>query len=160
MARKSGGLWTGETTVARSASGGVIAADSATLTDANIPPAQALDCAGYDTVLVGVEVTVPGTSTMTVEALFYDPDAADGSRWSRHLLGAPPGVTAVAAPAAETTGALPGTGASYAELRVNGHSKVFLRVTAVANSGATTGYKILARPGAVRGDRAINKKAA
>lgn len=156
MARKSGALYARETSVLRTIAG-VIAADNATLTDANIPPASGIDCSGFDTVLIGVEITGGSSPTMTVEALFYDPDAADGSRWSRYLLGAPPGVT-LAALAAETTGALPSNG-QFVELRVFGHSKVFFRVTAVTNSGSTTAAKILGRPGRVRGDRRLNLSA-
>lgn len=152
MARVSGALIVGQTTIVRSASA-VIAADSATLTDANIPPAQALDCSGYDTILVGVEITAGSSPTMTIEALFRDADAADGSRWARYLLGAAPGVT-LASLAAETTGAL-APNIQWVELRVFGHPLVFLRITAVANSGSTTAWKILARPGRVRGDRPI-----
>lgn len=157
MARKTGCLRTGETTIARSAAS-ILVADAAAGTDAATPPAQALDCSGFDTIFVGLEVTVPGTSTSTVEPYFYDPDAPDGSRWSKALLGAAPGVT-LGALAAEVTPALPGTGASYAELRVNGHSKVFLRLATVANAVGTTAWKILVRPGKIRGDRSINRKA-
>jgi hypothetical protein len=153
MARKTGQLRTGETTVARSATA-VIAADNSTLTDANIPPAQGLDCSGYDTIFVGVEITAGSSPTMTLEALFRDADAADGARWGRYLLGSAPGVTDGSL-AAETTGAL-ASNTQWAELRVYGHPLVFLRVTAVANSGSTTSWKILARPGQVRGDRKIN----
>ncbi len=154
MARNSGSLRTGETTVARSATA-VIAADSATLTDANIPAAQALDCSGFDTILVGVEITAGTSPTMTIEALFRDADAADGSRWGRLLLGAPPGVTATAL-ANETTTAL-APNANFVELRVFGHPSVFLRTTAVANATNTTAWKILVRPGRVRGDRVLNR---
>ena len=152
MARKTGALSTGETTQLRSISG-VIAADSATLTDANIPPASGIDCTGLDTVMIGVEITGGSSPSMTIEALFYDADAADGSRWSRYLLGSAPGVTA-AALAAETTGTLL-SNSQFAELRVFGHPKVFFRVTAVANSASTTASKILGRPGQWRGDRKL-----
>jgi hypothetical protein len=116
MARKTGALFTGETIIARSATGGVIAIDSATLSDANYPAVDGkvtggIDCSGYDTIFVGVEVTVPGTSTMTLEPLFYDPDGAVDAKLSRLLLGAAPGVT-LAALASEATPALPGTNTS------------------------------------------------
>lgn len=153
MARKTGCLRTGETTELR-AIAGAIAADSAILTDANLPPANGIDCSGYETILVGVEIAIPGTATMTMEALFYDGDQLDGARWSRLLLGAAPGVT-LGALAAETTGAL-ANGAQFAELRVFGHPKVFLRITAITNAGGTTSSKILGRPGRVRGDRRLN----
>lgn len=160
MARRSGQLRTGETTVLRSIAG-VIAADSATLSDANYPAVAGvltggIDCSGFESVFIGVEVTVPGTSTMTIEALFFDPDGAVDQKLSRLMLGAEPGVTAGAL-ASETTGALPGVESQYAEIRVFGHPQVFFRVTAVANSGSTTAAKILGRPGRVRGDRRLNK---
>lgn len=159
MARKTNALFTGEVTELRSISG-AIAADSATLTDANIPPASAISCEGLDTVLIAVEVTGGTNPTATIEALFYDENADDGSRWRRMLFGAPPGVTATAL-ANETTGALAYTtnALNFAELRVMGHSKVFFRVSAVTNSGSTTAMKILGMPGRVRGDRALNRKA-
>lgn len=153
MARKTGCLRTGETTELR-AIAGAIAVDNPTLSDANIPPASGIDCSGYETILVGVEIATPGTATMTLEALFYDADQLDGARWSRLLLGAAPGVT-LGALAGETTGAL-ANGSQFAELRVFGHAKVFLRVAAVANSGGTASAKILGRPGRVRGDRRLN----
>ncbi len=154
MARKSGALYVGETTILRAATA-VIAADSATLTDANIAPSSAVDCSGYDTILLGVEITGGSSPTMTLEALFYDPNAADGSRWSRILLGAAPGVT-LGSLAAETTPAL-ASNSQFAELRVFGHSKVFPRITAVTNSGSTTAWAILGRPGRIRGDRSLNR---
>lgn len=154
MARKTGQLRTGETTVVRSASA-IIAADSATLTDANFPVAQALDCTGFDTILVGVEITAGTNPSMTLEALFRDADAADGSRWGRMLLGAAPGVTATAL-ANETTAAL-ASNVAWCELRVFGHPSVMLRITAVANAASTTAWKILARPGQVRGDIRPNR---
>lgn len=159
MARKTGGLWTGEVAELRSIAG-VIAADSTTLTDANIPPAQAIDCSGLDTVLVAVEIAAGTNPTATIEALLYDENAADGSRWKRMLLGAAPGVTATSL-ANETTGALAYTtnALNFAELRVFGHSKVFFRVSAVTNATSTTSMKILGIPGRVRGDRMLNRKA-
>lgn len=162
MARKSGQLRTGETTVARAnAAQAPIAIDSATLSDANYPAISGvltggLDCSGFDTIFVGVEVTVPGTSTMTLEPLFFDPDGAVDQKLSRLMLGAAPGVTATAL-ANEVTSALPGLESQYAELRVYGHPQVFLRIQAVGNTTNTTGWKILVRPGRVRGDRALNK---
>ncbi len=160
MTRKAGSLRTGETTVARSIAG-LIAVDNTTLSDANYPSVAgvltgAIDCTGYDSIFVGTEVAVPGTSTMTIEALFFDPDGATDQKLSRLMLGAEPGVT-VGALASETTGALPGVESQYAELRVFGHPQVFLRVTAVANTTSTTSCKILVRPGRVRGDRALLK---
>ena len=62
----------------RSASA-IIAADNSTLTDTNIPPEDAINCRGLETVWVRVDVTNGTNPTMTLEALFRDPDAADGS---------------------------------------------------------------------------------
>ena len=157
MARKSG-LRTGEITILRELAAGVIAIDNATLLDANIPPASAIDCSGLDTVLVGVEIDGGANPTMTVEALFRDAEAADGSRWRRMMLGAPPGVT-LAALANETTGALAFTANALqlVELRVFGHRQVFFRVSAVGSTAGTTGARILGMPGRVRGDRQLGR---
>lgn len=124
---------------------GVIAADSATLTDALIPPGQGLNCSGFETIFVGVEITAGTNPTATIEPLFRDGEAADGSRWHRRLFGAPPGVT-LAALAAETTGALTSNG-PMVELRVMGCPLVFLRITAVANATSTSNIRILVAPG-------------
>lgn len=118
-----------------------IAADSATLTDANIPPAGALDCQGFETVWVRVEITGGSSPTMTLEALFRDDEAPDGSRWVRNR---------------DTSGVLttPALATGQAsEIAVDGWPAVFLRVTAVANAGSTTGWKILVRPGKRRRPR-------
>lgn len=132
----------------------VTAADNATLTDANIPTAQAIDCSGFDTILVGVEFTAGTTPTATVEALFRDADAADGARWKRVLLGAKPGITAVAAPgAAEDTGALDGTALS--ELLVFGRKLVFLRVKAI--TGTPTNVHVLVTGGRTRNIASLNR---
>jgi hypothetical protein len=147
MARPVRQLSHGQWTEVRSATA-AIAADSGTLTDANIPPAQALDCWGFDSIFVAVEITGGASPTMTVEALFRDADAADGSRWERLMLGARDGVTA-AALANENTGAL-APNANPVELRVFGARSVFLRITAVANAGSTTAWKIIAMPGKKR----------
>lgn len=129
---------------------GAIAADSATLTDANFPTSGALNCYGFDTLFVGVEIDGGASPTGTIEALFRDAEAADGSRWHRRLFGARDGITAVGAPASETTGAI-ASNASMVELKVHGHPQVFLRVTAVTNSAGTTAMRILVAPGKKRG---------
>lgn len=126
---------------------GVIAADSTTLTDANIDPSLILDCQGLDTIFVGAEITAGTNPTMTIEPLFRDTEAADGSRWFRLMTGALDGVT-LASAANQTTGAL-ASNANFVELRVFGQ-KVFLRVTAVANPTSTNGWKILVMPGRLR----------
>ena len=129
--------------IARVKAGG-IAIDSATLTDANIWPTWsgttggAIDCSGFDTILVGVEIAAGTSPTATIEALFRDAEAADGLRWKRMLIAVSPAVS-------ETTGALDGS--AFAELRVLGNPAVFLRVTAVTNSANTTSMNILVSPG-------------
>lgn len=126
----------------------LIAAESATLSDANFPVAQALNCEGFDTILVGVDITAGSAPTMTIEALIRDGEAADGSRWKRLLLGAKDGITTLGAVAAEDTGALDGT--SFVELRVFGAKQVMLRIKAVANAASTTAWKILVVGGRTR----------
>lgn len=125
---------------------GAIAADSSTLSDANIPPAEALDCSGFQTLWVGVEIAGGTAPTATLEVLVRDDEAADGARWKKLLVGSPDGVTAASAASAKTP-ALDGT-ALY-EVRVEGR-KVFLRVDAVTNSGSTTSLSILAMGGKPR----------
>ncbi len=132
---------------------GVIAADSATLTDANFPVAEALDCRGFDTIWVGVEITGGVNPTCTIEALFRDEGGADGARWQRVLMGAPDGITPIAALAVPTTPAM--TALQQCEIRVDGWKQVYLRRTAVTNSGSTTAMTILARPGKTRQAPAI-----
>lgn len=159
MARKEGLRVGGEPGIARSASA-VIAAENASLVDANYPVAQALDCSGFDTILVGCEITGGAAPTMTIEALVRDNPSednsvADGARWKRMLLGAKEGITAIASPVAEDTGAL--DGASFVELRVFGAKRVMLRIKAVTNAAGTTAWKILAVGGKTRNVASINR---
>jgi hypothetical protein len=144
MARP-GGLSTTQVAAAREISG-EIAADSATLSDALFPPASALDCRGFDSIFVGVEITGGVSPTCTIEPIFRDGDAADQARWGRLLVGSPPGVTAASA-AVQSTGAL--APLTMVELFVFGRL-VYLRRTAVTNEGSTTAMKILAIPGRPR----------
>jgi len=144
MARP-GGLSTTQVANVREIAG-VIAADSATLSDANFPPASALDCRGFDSIFVGVEIDGGSSPTCTIEPLFRDGDAADQARWTRLLVGSPPGVTAAAA-AIQSTGAL--AALTMVEIFVFGRL-VYLRRTAVTNSGSTTAMRILAIPGRPR----------
>lgn len=147
MTARAGGISKGTITAARELAAGVIAIDNANLLDANVPPSAAIDCSRFDTIFVGVEIDGGSSPAITIEALFRDESAADGSRWKRMLLGAAPGVTPGAL-ANEDSGAL--TGANMVELRVFGHKKVFLRVKTVANAGSTTGARILVLPGRPR----------
>ena len=141
MAYTTSTLTDGEWTIAREATA-IIAADSATLTDANILPAEAIDCRGLESIYVTVAITAGTNPGMTIEALYRDGNAADGTRWVRAHSG-----SALIA----TTSLTPGVSQ---EITVHGHSSVFLRITAVANATSTTAWKILARPGQRRRDRA------
>ena len=127
---------------------GVIAADSATLTDTNIPPSLALNCFGLESIFVGAEIEGGTNPTITVEPLFRSSSCPDGSRWHRLTLGSPPGVNTVAAAAisSQTTVAM-ADDESMVELRVFGCTSVFLRISAVANPTSTTSWSILAMPG-------------
>ena len=135
MARLTTSLAVRQWTEVRSIAG-AIAADSTTLTDANFPTSIGYDCAGFETVIVKVEVAAGTNPTMAIEALFRDEDAADGLRWTRRVN---------SSGTALTTGALAAN--SECELVVDGHSLVAFRVTAVTNSGSTTSSKVIARPG-------------
>lgn len=112
-----------------------IATDSATLTDANILPAEGFTCRGLETIWVRVEITNGTNPTMTLEALYRDEDAADGARWVRNRDSS--GVL--------TTPAL--AVGQAAEITVDGWHKVHLRISAVANATSTTAWKIQVRPG-------------
>ena len=142
---RPGGLSTAQVAAVREVAG-AIAADNSTLSDANYAVADALDCAGFDSIFVGVEIDGGSSPTITVEPLFRDGDAADQSRWTRLLVGSPPGVT-LAAAAAQSTGAL--AALTMVELFVFGRV-VYLRRSAVTNSGSTTASRILVIPGRVR----------
>lgn len=148
MARKNGLRVGFEPGVAREATA-LLAAENAALTDANYPVSAAIDCSGFDSIFVGAEITGGAGPTLTVEALFRDGEAADGSRWKRVLLGAKEGITAAASPAAEDTGAL-GASSDFSELRVFGAKQVMLRIKAVANAAGTTAWKILVCGGKTR----------
>lgn len=136
MAYKTAALYFGSAnwTLARSATE-LLAIDSATLTDANIPTAQAVDCTGLETILVKVAITAGTNPTITVEPLFYDSNAADGSRWARRVNGSGAITTAALIPGQEQ------------EITVDGSDVVFLRKTAVTNVTSTTAWAIYARPG-------------
>ncbi len=147
MTTRDTGLKKGEITIVRELAAGVIAADSGTLTDVNIPPSAGVDCSRYDTLFLGVEIDAGSSPTIAIEILVRDELAANGSRWKKMLVGEEEGITAGAA-AVESTGALDGT--KFIEMRVFGMRKVFFRVSAVTNSGSTTGARILAFPGKLR----------
>jgi uncharacterized Zn-finger protein len=126
---------------------GTIAADAATLTDAFIAPTLAISCQQYDTIFVTAEIAGGTAPSVTVEPLFYDKEAADGSRWKRLMVGALPGVPSTVA---SVQSAVLVNNATMVEMQTFGHPKVFLRVSAVANAPATTGYTVVAMPGRVR----------
>jgi hypothetical protein len=124
-----------------------IAADNSTLTDTNIPLADALDCRGFESIFVGVEIFGGASPTCALEPLFYDEGAVDGARWWRMLAGSIPGVTLISA-AVQVTPAL--VSGQLFELFVHGWRRVYLRRTAVTNDSGTTAMKILAMPGRPR----------
>lgn len=128
----------------------VLAADPAPGLDSVTPPAQMIDCEGYDSIFVGVDIAGGTAPTMTIQLLFRDSEAANGSRWRQVAIGARDGITAVASPAIETSGAL-GNGSTFVELRTLGHRFVFSRITAVGGTPAgSTGWAIYVKPGRVR----------
>jgi len=149
MARNTG-LYTGAVTTLRSATA-LIAAESATLSDANYPVAQAIDCTGFDTLLVGVEVTAGTNPTMTIEALVRDGEASDGARWKRMTSG----LAFEGTPTVGDTGELDGT--AFVELAVFGAKYVMLRIKAVTNAASTTAWKILGTPGRTRNISAVSR---
>lgn len=116
---------------------GVIAADNVSLIDANYPVASALNCTGFQTIWLGVEIAAGTNPTSTLEVLVRDDDAADGSRWKRLNLAG----TVQATPALSN--------GQFAEVRVEGRT-VFVRVTAVGAATSTTSQNILAFPGQPR----------
>jgi len=136
----------------------VIAADSTTYTDANFPVASAFDATGYDSIFLCCEIDAGTNPTLTVELMYRDPDAVDGQRWKKLLLGTQPGVTAAARALIDSGALTPAVGSTtvgtVVELRTYGHSLIFPRVTGVANATSTTEYRLLAMPGASRPARA------
>jgi hypothetical protein len=92
---------------------GTPAAESATLSDANFPPANALHCAGAKTILVYYDDDSGGAGTITFQPLIRD---GVNGLWL-------PRPTVVV------------TGRSPAEITVFGANEVFLRVNAVAAPG-------------------------
>jgi hypothetical protein len=132
MARPSA-LSVSQLGVARTVAG-VIAADSATMTDANYPVASGFNATGFETVWVGVDITGGTNPSATIALLARDADADDGKRWKAIGTG--------------TTGAL--TGAALVEMRVDGRPLVFPQITAVASATSTTAISILIMPGKAR----------
>lgn len=126
----------------RTVTGSPVTSDSATLTDANYSPTPnnttggAVQCFGFSTVWFNVELVGGSSPTVTLDLLFRDDGAADGSRWKR------------------VTGAslltLDGTG--WVELRVDGFL-VYPRLSAV--TGSPTGVNLLAKPGVRLAGRAM-----
>lgn len=121
---RKAGVW-------RSTTGAPVASDSATLTDANFSPTPsastggAIGFFGMETLLVAVEFTGGTSPAATLDMLFRDEDAADGSRWKR----------------AASTLALT---ADFQEVEVFG-ACVYPRLQAV--TGSPTGITIIIKPG-------------
>lgn len=122
---------------------GAIAADSATLTDANYPlgadatTGGTVSCRGLRTIWVSAAradgTALAGGTSVEVEVLVRDSEATDGRRWKRLLDAAGSPITFV----------LDGTG--FLEVPVYGRL-VFLRVTDVTGS-ITQAVHLLAFPG-------------
>jgi hypothetical protein len=145
VARKTGKLVESEVTELRSAAA-AIAADNATLTDANIPPASAFSSQEFDSVLLSAEITGGASPSFTLELLLRDLEAPDGQRWKRLALAKRFGGDDSTP---QTTVTLDGT--KFVEVLTYGAELIFPRITSVTNAGGTTAWKILARPGARRG---------
>lgn len=137
MARKLV-MTTGEVAAVRTVTGAPVAADSTTLADATFDPTPdpttggAIQCRGFATIWLGVELAGGTAPTVTIEPLVRDEEAADQSRWK----------TVLSAGSVLRTSAL--TGASFEEVRVDG-GRVYPRIHAV--TGDPTTVRILARPG-------------
>jgi hypothetical protein len=118
----------------RTVTGAPVAADSATLTDANFSPTPdnvlggAFNCYGFSTVWLNAEFTGGTSPTVTLDMLFRDDGAANGSRWRR--------VSGLSGPTLDGTG--------WQEVRVDG-SVVYPRLGTV--TGSPTGINLLARSG-------------
>lgn len=119
----------------RSKTGAPVAADSATLNDTNFPPTidattgGAINCRGFETIWLGVDLAGGASPTVTVEMLVRDADASNGSRWKRMLV---------------TPATLDGTG--FVEVQVHGRF-VYPRISAV--TGNPTAVTMLAFPGKI-----------
>ena len=113
------------------ADGGGVSADSATLTDANFPATAdatnggAIAFDGVESIIVAVVLTAGTAPTATLELLWRDEDAADGSRWKRKE-----------SPLALT--------AAFQEVYVFG-SKIYPRLSAV--TGSPTQVELVIKPG-------------
>ena len=126
--------------VVRAVTANPIVADSATRTVA-VLGATGFIATECDTLWVGIEVT-SGAGTVTLEPLILD---ADGALWMQILMGAMPGITDIAAPAAFKTPAMsPG---QLIEVPVLGQT-VFFRIDAVG--GSPVNLQVLAYPGRPR----------
>lgn len=110
----------------------------------NLAPATAAFNAGtLDTLLVGVEFQSNiGSDGVTIEPLILDSEALI---WRRMKVGAAPGITPIAAPAAPQIALIPG---ELVEVPVFG-AVVFFKIVAI--TGAPTGAgQLVARPGRTR----------
>lgn len=114
--------------------------------DASYPLSAAVDCTGWETVLVGIEIDAGTNPTAVLEMLWRDDDATtDGQRWKQLLQGALEGVT-LAAQAAQVTSALT-TGGPPQEMRVLGNPFIFPRFKTLGGTGTPTALRILMLPG-------------
>lgn len=112
----------------------VTAAD-VSFADADLPPASMTHGKGFQTIWVGVEFDGGTTPTATIEFRFRDPDAADGERWVKMMLGG--------SVQSETISA-----GEFYEYRVDGRDLIPV-VTAI--SGTPDEVRVLGFPGLTQG---------
>lgn len=134
--------------------GSAVGDDSATLTDANFPPAiditgglgGAINCERLSTIWIDAEfytgtlaspvLVAPGSASLVLDMLARDDGAPDGRRWHRRRFGA----------TTTPTSYLPVLdGSGFVEVRVDG-SLCFPRV--ITLTGSATTVILIARPGA------------
>ncbi|MGN6107791.1 MAG: hypothetical protein ACTHU0_21975 [Kofleriaceae bacterium] len=134
----SGHSW--EISEVRTITIGPIAADSATLSDANYPELAddtnggSFNCHGLETVWLGVEIDGGTNPEATIDLLIRDDTAPGSTKWVQFNSGS-------------TTGSI--QSGKMVEVTCAGRW-VYPRVSAVANATSTTGMRILAFPGKVR----------
>jgi hypothetical protein len=129
----------------RTITGAPVVADSSTLIDATFAEARhatlggAINCDKLATIWIGVEFVAPGATSVDLDLLVRDADAADGARWRRFGFGS---TNALFQPTFSGTTTV---GSPLLEMRVDG-CLVYPRIFNVV--GSPTSVILLARPGA------------
>lgn len=114
-------------------------------TDLNYPVSRIQSASRFESIFIGYEIdgAAPGI-LLEFSLLFRDEDAPDGSRWVQALVGEVRGVADLGAAQVQQTPALaPG---QFAELFTFGWD-FYPRIVSVANVGAASALRILARGG-------------